>query len=440
MSRGSSTPVNDDSPQTPRPAASAAPAPAPAPQDLDSGPAPIDGVSALRRWLALIALALGGFGIGVTEFVTMGLLPNIAADLLPVQYAADPESANATAGILVSAYALGVVVGAPTIAALAARWPRKRLLIVLVAVFVVGNLLSAVLPSYGLVLAARFVSALPHGAYFGIASLVAASLMGPGKRARGVAFVLGGLTIANVVGVPFGTFLGQHYGWRSAYLLVGVIFAITLAAIALTVPFRPGDATATLRNELSAFRRPQVWLTLALAAIGFSGVFAVYTYVAPVVTDVAHLGEGFVPWALVAFGIGMTIGNAVSGWFTDRSVKRSLTIAIGGVGLSVLAFALFATSGPGILITIFVVGLACGWAAPAVQTRLMDVSHHAQSIAAALNHSALNIGNSLGAAMGGLVIATGFGYLAPAATGVILAAVGFVLLIVSFVLERRGLR
>ncbi|MGA1837457.1 MFS transporter [Herbiconiux sp. 11R-BC] len=394
-------------------------------------------VSAARRWFAILALALGGFGIGVTEFVTMGLLPNIAADLLPAQYATDPAAANASAGYLVSVYALGVVVGAPTIAALAARWPRKRLLIALVSVFVVGNLLSAVLPSFGLVLAARFVSALPHGAYFGIASLVAASLMGPDKRARGVAFVLGGLAIANVVGVPFGTFLGQSFGWRSAYLLVAVIFALTLACILVAVPFQPGDPAATMRNELSAFTRLQVWLTLALGSIGFGGVFAVYTYIAPVVTDVTGLGAGVVPWVLVAFGLGMTVGNFVSGWLTDRSVKRSLVITVIGLGVSVLAFGLFAHLAVGLFVTVFFVGGFAGACSPGIQTRLMDVSHNAQSIAAALNHSALNIGNSLGAFLGGLVIAAGFGYIAPAFAGVGLAIVGFAILLVSFGIDRR---
>jgi DHA1 family inner membrane transport protein len=416
-------PVNDDSPST-------------ASHDTDAGPAPITGVSSLRRWLAIVALALGGFGIGVTEFVTMGLLPNIAQDLLPSQYATDPSSANASAGFLVSAYALGVVVGAPTIAASAARWPRKRLLIVLVSVFVAGNLLSAILPSFGLVLAARFFSGLPHGAYFGIASLVAASLMGPGKRARGVSFVLGGLAIANVVGVPFGTFLGQTFGWRSAYFLVAVIFALTLVAIVFAVPFRPGDPSATMRNELSAFTRLQVWLTLVLASVGFGGIFAVYTYIAPVVTDVTGLTAGFVPWVLVVFGVGMTVGNFISGWLTDRSVIRALVISVSGVGLSVLGFALFAHTEPGLLIFIFLIGAFAGGCSPAIQTRLMDVSHNAQSIAAALNHSSLNIGNSLGAFLGGLAIAAGFGYVSPAYVGVGLAAIGLSVLIVSLGIDR----
>lgn len=394
--------------------------------------------SPARRWLALLALALGGFGIGVTEFVSMGLLPNIAQDLLPGLYAANSADANATAGHLISAYALGVVVGAPTIAAAAARWPRKRLLTVLVACFVIGNLATAILPSFGWVLAARFVSGLPHGAYFGIASLVAATLMGPGKRARGVAFVLSGLTIANVVGVPVGTYLGQHFGWRSAFWLVTVIFAATLVSIIATVPFQAGNPESTIRNELKAFSRPQIWLTLAMASIGFGGMFAVYSYIAPVVTDVTGLGAAIVPLVLVTFGVGMTIGNFIGGWAADKSVARSLLIFMPGIGLACLAFGLTAASAPGLFISIFFIGAFVSAASPTIQARLMDVAHDSQSIAAALNHSALNLGNSLGAFLGGVVIAAGFGYIAPAWVGIGLSIVGVAILLVSLGVDRRS--
>ena len=393
-----------------------------------------------RRWFALLALALGGFGIGVTEFVSMGLLPNIAQDLLPTLYASNSADANATAGHLISAYALGVVVGAPTIAAAAARWPRKRLLTVLVACFVIGNLATAVLPSFGWVLAARFVSGLPHGAYFGIASLVAATLMGPGMRARGVAFVLSGLTIANVIGVPIGTYLGQNFGWRSAFWLVTVIFAATLVAILATVPFQAGNPESTIRNELRAFSRPQIWLTLAMASIGFGGMFAVYSYVAPVVTDVTGLGAGVVPLVLVTFGVGMTIGNFIGGWAADKSVTRSLLLFMPGIGLACLAFGLTAASVPGLFISIFFIGAFVSAASPTIQARLMDVAHDSQSIAAALNHSALNLGNSLGAFLGGIVIAAGFGYIAPAWVGIGLSIAGVSILLVSLGLDRRAAR
>ncbi len=249
--------------------------------------------------------------------------------------------------------------------------------------------------------------------------------------------MLGGLAIANVVGVPAGTSFGQQYGWRSAYLLVTVIFAVALVAIVVAVPFRPGDPRATLRNELSAFTRLQVWLTLILGSVGFGGIFAVYTYVAPVVTDVAGLPAAFVPWALVVFGIGMTTGTFVSGWLADRSVTSALLISLGAVGVSVLGFALFAGSAAGIIVFLLLIGACAGACSPAIQTRLMDVSHNAQSIAAALNHSALNIGNSLGAFLGGLAIAGGFGYLSPALVGVGLAAAGFAVLLVSLGIDRR---
>lgn len=417
----SKTPVDEDSPS----------------QDTPRGPAAVSGVSTARRWAALLALALGGFGIGVTEFATLGLIPDLASDLLPDAYSADPASANATAGILVSVYALGVVVGAPTITALAARVSRKRLLLVLLGVFVVGNLLSALLPSFGLVMAARFVSGIPHGAYFGVASLVAASLMGPGKRAMGVSLVLSGLTVANIVGVPLGTFVGQTFGWRTTYLMVTLIFAVTLVFVLIAVPFRRGDPTATVKNELSAFRRPLVWLTLLMGSVGFGGMFAVYTYVTPLTTDVTGLDASFVPIVLVVFGVGMTVGNLLGGWFTDHGVKRSLIVAMGGLGLSVLALGLTSASPVGLIASILFVGFFVGGAGPAVQTRLMDVSRDAQSVAAALNHSALNIGNSLGAYLGGLVIAAGLGYTSPAFVGVALATAGILVALISFAFERR---
>lgn len=379
---------------------------------------------------------MGGFAIGSTEFVAMGLLPNLAQDLLPGVYSTDPALANSQAGMLISAYALGVVVGAPTIAAAAARWPRKRLLMSLLIAFTLGTVASALLPTFELVLAARFVAALPHGAYFGIASLVAAELMGPGKRGQGVAFVLSGLTIANVVGVPAITFVGQNAGWRVAYLLVALIFAGTFIAIWLLVPWQAGNAGATMRNELKAFRRLQVWMTLAVGAIGFGGLFAMYSYISPLVTEVTGLPEGTVPWILVVMGIGMTIGNLIGGRAADSDVRRGLLIMFGCVGLSLLGLALTATTVVGLLVFTFLAAASSSAAGPAIQTRLMDVAKDSQTIAAALNHSALNIGNSAGAFFGGLVIAAGLGYVSPIWVGITLTAAGLLLAIVSFTIDR----
>ena len=395
-------------------------------------------LSPRRVRLALLALALGGFGIGSTEFVVMGLLPNIAADLLPGLAASDHEAALAQTGWLISAYALGVVVGAPTIAALAARFPRKQLLLWLLAAFTIATIASALMPTFPLVFVSRFVAGLPHGAYFGIASLVAASLMGEGKRGRGVAFVLSGLTIANVIGVPLITFLGQNAGWRAAYLVVAVIFALTFLAVALVVPLQPGDASATMRRELTIFRRPQVWFALAIGSIGFGGFFSVYSYIAPVVTQVAGLTESFVPIALVAAGIGMTIGNLLGGRFADHNVMGTIFVCFAIFAVSLVGFALTAQYPVG-LVLFFLLTCGAGSAlSPAIQTRLMDVAGDSQSLAAALNHSALNIGNSLGAFIGGIVIAAGLGYLSPTWAGLGLCLVGVLFAVVSLALGRRN--
>ncbi|SEA99269.1 MFS transporter [Leifsonia sp. 21MFCrub1.1] len=403
----------------------------------------IDGptkLSSARIRLALLALALGGFGIGSTEFVAMGLLPNIAHDLLPQLYAASPTDANAQAGWIISAYALGVVVGAPTIAAVAARWPRKKLLLWLLVAFTVGTLASAVAPTFQLVMVARFVSALPHGAYFGIASLVAASLMGPGKRGRGVAFVLSGLTIANVIGVPTITWIGQHSGWRIAYLVVAAIFALTFVAVALLVPWQAGDAKATMRNELRAFTRLQVWLALLIGAVGFGGFFAVYTYIAPIVTTITGMPESTVPLVLVLAGLGMTIGNILGGRAADHSVRRSMLLFFVILLVGLAALWLTASTVVGLLISVFVVSGACSALSPTIQTRLMDVARDSQSIAAALNHSALNIANAAGAFFGGLTIAAGLGYLSPVVVGGLLALGGIALALISFGIDRSRIR
>lgn len=395
-------------------------------------------LSPARTRLALLALALGGFGIGATEFAAMGLLPNIAADLLPAQFAASPAEANAQAGWLIAAYALGVVVGAPTIAAFAARVPRKLLLLCALAVFVVGTIASALLPSFGLILVARFVAALPHGAYFGIASLVAASLMGEGKRGRGVALVLSGLTIANVIGVPLITFVGQEAGWRVAYLGVAGIFVATFVAVWLLVPMQAGDPQATMRRELGAFGRLQVWLALLIGAVGFGGFFAVYTYVAPVVTDVAGLDASFVPIVLVVAGLGMTLGNFAGGRAADHSVVGTVIVCFGLFVVSLTGFALTADSPIGLLVFIFLVAGSASALSPAIQTRLMDVAGDSQTLAAAVNHAALNIGNSLGAYLGGVTIAAGLGYLSPSLVGVALCVPGILLMLLSVWIGRRS--
>ena len=386
---------------------------------------------------ALLSLAIGSFGIGMTEFVVMGLLPNIAADLLPSVWATSQEDALSQAGWLISLYALGVVIGAPTIAGFAARYPRHRVMIVLALALTVFNALTVVLPTFELVGVSRFLAGLPHGAYFGIGALVAAEVMGPGNRAKGVAFILTGLTVANVVGVPLGTFLGQQWGWRAAFAVVALVFALATASIALFVPEHPGDPGRTMRAELGVFRIGQVWFTLGVGAIGFGGFFAVYSYIAPLVTEVAGSPEWVVPIVLVLMGLGMTAGNLVGGHFADIDLRRTLLFGLAAMGvvfalLAVLSFWIVSLS-----LLVVLVGFVSSVLSPTIQTRLMDVAGDNQSIAAAMNHSALNIGNSLGAFLGGVVIAVGWGFTAPAWTGAVLAVAGLLIALLSYRVETR---
>ncbi len=372
----------------------------------------------------MMALALGGFSIGSTEFVAMGLLPEIATDLLPDLMASEPEQAISKAGWLITAYAIGVVVGAPTIAAMSAKFPRRRLLVVLATAFTLASVASAVAPTYELVVAARFLSGLPHGAYFGVAALVAARLLGPERRGQAAAYVFVGLTIASVIGVPAITYLGQHSNWRMAYVVVAVLFAFTTVAVYVCVPFMPGDKEATIGRELRGFTRPGVWFALLTGALGFGGFFAVYSYVAPLSTEVSGTSEAFVPVVLIVLGVGTTVGILGGGRLADRGATRAIVLLFGALAVSLTILGLTAHTLIGLLAGVFLVGASAQALAPAIQTRLMDVAEDSQTLAAAVNHSALNTGNSLGAWLGGLVIAAGLGYVAPTWLGLILVVPG----------------
>ncbi|GAT72724.1 MFS transporter [Microbacterium hydrocarbonoxydans] len=386
---------------------------------------------------ALLSLAIGSFGIGMTEFVVMGLLPDIAGDLLPALWATSPEDALSQAGWLISLYALGVVVGAPTIAGFVARFPRHRVMICLALALTLFNALTVVLPTFELVGMSRFLAGLPHGAYFGIGALVAADVMGPGNRAKGVAFILTGLTVANVVGVPLGTFLGQQWGWRAAFAVVALVFALAAVCIVFFVPEHAGEPGRTMRAELGVFRIPQVWLTLGVGAIGFGGFFAVYSYIAPVVTDIAGSPEWAVPIVLVLMGVGMTAGNLVGGHLADIDLRRTLLAGLAAMAVVFSLLALLAFWIVTLSLLVVLVGFVSSVLSPSIQTRLMDVAEDNQSIAAALNHSALNIGNSLGAFLGGVVIAIGWGFTAPSWTGAVLAVAGLGIALLSYRLEAR---
>jgi MFS transporter, DHA1 family, inner membrane transport protein len=397
----------------------------------------VENLSPRHRWTALLALALGGVAIGLTEFVAMGLLPEIARGLLPDLYRASPAEAVAKGGWMITAYALGVVVGAPTIAALTAKLPRKRLVLGLLVLFAIGTVGSALAPTFELVLVARFVAALPHGAYFGAAGLLAATLMGPGNEARGFAAVLSGLTVSNVVGVPLITRLGQTEGWRVAYLVIAAVFLLTLLAVAASVPAVPPAPGGSARAELAALARPQVWLVAAVAAVGFAGFFAVNTYIAPITTEVTALSPSVVPWVLVSVGLGMTAGNALGGWFADRNLRRAVLLGFAAVIAATLYFGLLSANPIGLFTGAFLIGATSLFLGPALQARLIAVAPGAQLMGAALNQSAMNVANSLGAALGGTVIAAGLGYRAPAWAGIGLAIVGLGLAALSFSLDRR---
>ncbi|MGY2704537.1 MFS transporter [Nocardioides sp. HB32] len=365
--------------------------------------------------LAVLALALGGFAIGTTEFVTMGLLPQIADGV---------DITIPQGGHLISAYALGVVIGAPVIAVFGAKLPRRALLVGLMAAYGAFNVLSAMASSYHVLFLARFLDGLPHGAYFGVASLVAASLAPPGRAGRAVASVMLGLSVANVVGVPAATWLGQQAGWRAAYLSTAVLAVATMVMILAFVPSIAGNPHATGRREMAFFRNGQAMLTLLAGAVGFGGLFAVYSYIAPTVTEVSGLPESAVPVFTAAFGIGMVAGTWVAGRLAEWSVFRTLILSgIASFFVMLLVWAV-APFGWALLPAVFLVTATGSVLVVNLQLRLMGVSGEAQTLGAAMNHASLNIANALGAWLGGLVIAAGYGYRSPALVGAALSVLG----------------
>ena len=379
--------------------------------------------------LALISLALGGFAIGTTEFMTMGLLPDIAQGI--------DESIPAT-GHIITAYAFGVVVGAPVIVSLGARLPKRELAIGLILALGVGNAVTAVASGYWPVMAARFLAGLPHGAYFGVASLLAASLVRPEFKGRAVSSVMLGLSVATVVGVPASTLLGQGLGWRAAYWAVLGIAMAAAAMIALFVPHSAADRGASLRRELSALKRPQVLFAAGAGMVGFGGLFAMYSYIAKIVTNVTELERGWVAVFLLAFGIGSVLGSWGAGVLADWDVEKTVIGSFVATVLVLVAFYFTASYVVPALVLVLCVGALGSLLAIALQIRLMHVAGDAQMIGAALNHSSLNIANGLGAYFGGLVIAGGFGYRPTSLVGVALASVGLVIFLVGLAADRRS--
>ncbi|MGW1671084.1 MFS transporter [Streptomyces sp. NPDC002324] len=379
--------------------------------------------------LALLALAIGAFGIGTTEFVIMGVLPEVAGDF---------GVSIPTAGLLVTGYALGVVFGAPVMTALGTRVSRKRMLMLLMGLFIAGNLLSTLAPAFSVMLLGRVIASLAHGAFFGIGSVVAAELVAPDRKAGALAMMFSGLTVANVVGVPLGTLIGQSVGWRVTFAGVAALGVVGLLGVARLVPDLPGPQDVRLRDELAAFRNVQVLLAMAMTVLGFGGVFAAITYIAPMMTHVAGFADSSVTWLLVLFGLGMVGGNLVGGKYADRALMPMLYVSLGALAVVLALFSVTAHDKIAAAVTITLVG-ALGFATvPPLQKRVLDQAHGAPTLASAVNIGAFNLGNALSAWLGGLVIDAGLGYTAPSWVGAVLAGSALVLAFIASKLERGG--
>ncbi|MFC0006544.1 MFS transporter [Micromonospora siamensis] len=374
----------------------------------------------------LIALAVGAFGIGLTEFVIMGLLPQVAADFAVTE---------AVAGRLISGYALSVAVGGVALTAAVTRLRRKPVLLGLMVLFIAGNLTSALAGDYATMMTGRIVAALCHGAFFGIGAVVAAGLVPPARRAGAIAMMFAGLTIANVLGVPFGTLLGQHLGWRSTFWAITGIGVLALVGLALLVPGRgpATDAAASggLRGELRAFTRPQVWFSLVVTVLGFGGMFGAFTYIAYTLTEVSGFATATVPWLLVLFGVGLFAGNLAGGRAADANLSRTLVTVLAVLTLVLTGFALTAAS-PALTIASLLLMGAFGFATvPPLQMRIMKYAHQAPTLASGANIAAFNLGNALGAWIGGITISAGLGYTSPIWAGAALTLLGLGVLLVA---------
>ncbi|POX63635.1 MFS transporter [Streptomyces sp. Ru62] len=381
--------------------------------------------------LALLALAIGAFGIGTTEFVIMGVLPQVADDF---------GVSIPTAGWLVSGYALGVVIGAPLLTVLGTRVSRKKMLMFLMGLFIVGNALSALAPSFGLMLIGRVIASLAHGAFFGIGSVVAADLVAPEKKASAISLMFMGLTVANIVGVPGGTSIGQAAGWRLTFALVAALGVIGLLGVARLVPEQGRPEAGNVRAELAAFKNVQVWLAMAMTVLGYGGVFAAITYITPMMTRVAGYTEGAVTWLLVLFGVGMFLGNLLGGKFADRALMPMLFTTLASLAAVLLLFTATAHHKVLAALTLTLIG-ALGFATvPPLQKWVLDQASAAPTLASAANIGAFNLGNALAAWLGGVVIAAGLGYTSPNWVGALLSGTALLLSFLAAFLDRRTRR
>ena len=371
---------------------------------------------------ALYALALGGFGIGLTEFVIMGLLPEVAADF---------GVTETVAGYLISGYALSVAVGGIALTAALSRVPRKRALMLLMVLFIAGNLLSAVAPTYGMTMAGRVIAALCHGAFFGIGAVVAADLVPANRRAAAISVMFAGLTIANVAGVPLGTFLGQAAGWRATFWAITVIGVIGLVGIAVLVPATSHRSTGSVLSEFRIFRDRQVWLSMAVTVLGYGGMFGAFSYIAFTLTEVSGFSAAAVPWLLVVFGVGLFAGNVLGGRAADRNLVKALVTVISVLAVVLVLFALTAQSKVATVVALLLMG-GFGFATvPGLQARIMRYADAAPTLGSGANIAAFNVGNAFGAWAAGLALAAGAGYTSPLWVGAVVTVAGLGVLLVA---------
>ncbi|HET6553860.1 MAG TPA: MFS transporter [Dyella sp.] len=380
--------------------------------------------------LALLALSVAAFAIGTTEFVIMGLLPEVASDL---------HVSIPSAGLLVSGYALGVAAGAPLLAALTARMERRNALLLLLGLFILGNALCAIAPNYGVLMVARVVAAFCHGSFFGIGAVVASHIVPRGQAARAIALMFTGLTLANVLGVPFGTFLGQWAGWRSTFGAVTLLGVVAAFAVWRLVPALPGMPSPDMRREIVVLRQPQVLLALAMTVLGFGGVFTVFTYIAPILQQESHVSVGATGWVLILFGVGTTIGNMLGGRLADWRLMPSLAGVLVVLSLVMLAFAWTMHSTTAAIATVFVWGVFAFATVPPLQMRVVQQAGDGPHLASTLNIAAFNLGNAIGAFIGGSMIDLGLGLGLPSVSiaGAVVTLLGLLVTLLSMALERR---
>ncbi|MEC0089019.1 MFS transporter [Paenibacillus macquariensis] len=380
--------------------------------------------------ISILSLTVGAFAIGMTEFVIMGLLPNVAQDL---------NVSIPTAGQLITMYALGVAVGAPILTLLTQRIPQKKLLCLLMVLFILGNVISVVAPSYAVLMAARLITALTHGTFFGVGAVIASNLVQPNKRAGAVSIMMAGLTIANIVGVPLGTFIGQHMGWRSSFGAIAIMGVIALIGIIIFIPQIRQDKPASIKQQISALAKPKLLLYLLIGALGNASLFTVFTYINPLLQEVSGFAEHSVTWILVLFGCGVTIGNILGGKLADWKLMPSILGLYFSVAIILTIFTFTVHSPIAAVATIFLWGVASFAVMPGLQVRIMSLAQDAPALASTSSHSAGNLGNASGAFIGGWVI-THLAITSLPWVGAILVGLGLILGIACYIVERKEVK